>query len=309
MRHAILLIVAAVLLFGGGRSFAADGRTVGEYSFIPTSQVRDPFITTHFSSLTGASYAPDTDLPPIIVPSTPPDTIAAPSGEYLFILLQAEYQHAFGQRATVRASYSGASRVGTTGEALLSQGLSALFGFELGTTIALWNPDRFLLSALVDASYSKAMVVDVLGFADDVANDEPASLLLAEDRTLITPGLALAWAFNEWSGLTAAGNIGATNGSQTGSNTAWRASVAASADFAQRGQAPVGVLGSFEANSTPELAGDDTATSTTVGLEVVYTGREELVVGGQLTWSDVPLPYGDRSANATSLSLVFRYFF
>lgn len=312
MRPVLFAIVLLVFIgFPSSELHANEARTLGDYRFIPTPQVRDPFITTHFRNLTGVAVAIGLDLPPVILPTVPPDTLLTVNGDFIFVVMELEYQYAFGDRATLRASFVGASRVGTSGSSILSQGVTATWGGQIGTTVALWRSDRALLSAIGDIWRAKVLVIDLVGYVQDIVdgNEAAPSLVKTEDRTSFLPGLSGAWAINRWSGLAANAQIGVANGTKTDSNTIWKVGASGSIDFEQRGQAPVGLLASFEANETPALVERESTVSTTVGLGIFYTGRDDLNLGGEINWSDIPLDYQDVSANPVTFSAVFSYFF
>jgi len=216
-----------------------------------------------------------------------------------------------GERITLRGDVFGASRIGTSAESVVAQGVTALGDMALGTTVMIWRWDRVQLSALADVGYGKALLFDLVGYAKDIVDGDGSapSLLGTENRTTFLPGVSAAWAINDWSGLTGSGQVGVVKGSETDTNTPWKVGVSASMDFGQRDQAPIGLLASLEVNSSPILESGGTEVSTAVGLGVFYTGREDLNVGADVRWMKVPLDYGDATANPITVAGVLRYFF
>ena len=310
----VAFVVVATLALVGltiSPSSASDARTLGGYRFVPTPQVRDPFITTHVRNMTAVAFDFSVELPPVILPTQPPDTLGSPAGDFVFVIVEFEYQYAFGERATLRGEFFGASRIGTSAQSVVAQGVTALSDVAIGTTVALWRTDRFQLSALADVGFGKVLLLDLVGYVEDIVggNGNAPSLLQTENRTTVLPGVCAAWAVNGWSGLAGSGQVGSTNGSKTNTNTVWKIGASASVDFGQRNQAPVGLLASVEINSSSILDGGGTEVSTSVGFGVSYTGREDLNVGVDARWSKIPLEYGDATANPITVSALLRYYF
>ena len=307
----LLFLLAVLTLAAPAGANASDGRELGGYRFIPTPQVRDPFMTTHFRTATGVSIAAGVDLPLLIVPSEPPDTLLSLKGDYVFIITELEYQYAFNDRWTLRGGAFGASRVGTTGQSLVSQGLSATWGFEMGSTIRLWNNDKWQFAGLVDLRQAKVLVIDLIGYVADIVdgNGEAPSLVQFEDRTTGTAGVSAAWAINEWSGATGYVEFGGSYGDISEQNAHWETGYAYTMDFGQRGQRNIGLAGTLDFISIPSLHSSDFELVTNVGVGVFYTGRDDFNVGAQVQWSKVPLELADVDAAPITIEAVLRYFF
>jgi hypothetical protein len=289
---------------------AEEGRVLGGYRFIPTSGLVDPFITQHFRNAIGVSFASDVDVPLIIIEDTPPDTLLSLQGSLMFILVELEYQHVVHRRVALNVLMRGASRVGTSASSLIAQGISATLGWSVGTTVELWHNDSVLLSGIANLDVSRVLLIDLVQFAEDVVagNTENASLLVTTTGGTFDVGLSAAWAVNPWSGVVGVARAGYADTDQVNTDLVWRLAGAYSMDFGQRGQAPIGLLAKVEADRLNQQVATNNATFS-VGVGVFYTGREDINIGAELDWSQLPLINRDIVINPFSINFVLRYFF
>jgi len=287
-----------------------EGRTLGGYRFIPAARISDPFITTHFGNTVGVSVASDINVPVVLLDTTPPDTLFSLQGNLLFVRAVFGFQYAFNPIVTARIRAAGASRVGTSGEAMLSQGVSVLTDFGLGTTIKLWEREDILVSGTADVGSGAGLLVDLVQFAEEVIENGPenASVVRTVDGVLLDAGLSAAWAINHYSGVTATGLLGYHSMETRREDLAWRLATSGSVDFGQNDKAPVGLLLFLDwDNLTVRSAAAGTAFS--LGGGVFYTGREDLNLGLEITWSRFTQVTRDVKINPISFDLVLKYFF
>jgi len=303
----ILFAVAIAALSIVGSASAEKGRVLGGYRFVPSTRVQDPFITSYFRNATGLSIASDVDVPILIIDT---DTLLSLSGDLLFVGASFEYQHAVGERVAVGITAGGLSRVGTSGESIISQGVSALFSTDLKSTIELWRGEDVLLSGLVGLGFGNVLVIDLVQFAEDIINNGPenASILTMEDGVTVDGGVAAAWALNHWAGLTALGQIGYSNiGSQT-DELLWRLAATGTVDFGQNDKAPIGLLLWLDVDRLgPKTIAGGTANA--AGIGVFYTGREDLNLGVEIGWSRFRQLTRDITINPVNFAITLRYYF
>jgi hypothetical protein len=313
LTHFSILLVLCVAIAVSARptvSKAEKGRTLGDYRFIPVSKIEAPFITTHFRNFTGIAFASDVNFPIIVIPDNPPDTLLALNGDFLFVVANFEYQHAVHPRVALHLAAGGASRVGISSEALLSQGVTALTSGQLGAVVELWRNESVLLSAAADLGYVNGLVIDFIQFAKDIidGNTRNASLVREDNGARGDAGLRVAWAWNQWSGLTGVGQVGFADLGSLSDEVLWRFAASGSADFGQRGNAPVGVQLSLDVDHLkPQTA--DVKTAIGVGVGVYYTGREDLNLGLEIDWTRWPLQDWDTVVYPVALGMALRYFF
>jgi len=292
----------------------ADGtRELGGYRFVPAPDLDGPFLVTDFSSATGAAIAKGVDVPLLVVPGDPPDTLLTLEGDFVYVLAIARYQQRVSDRLAVRFRGSGTSRVGTSGEALLSQGLSATYGGGVGATVALGGNDRLLCSGLLDFKIAKVLVIDFVRFAQDVVDGQwnDLSLIKTEWRKILSGGLSTAYALNHWSGVVAMGNLGGAIGNTGGASLAWRLAVALSMDLARRRPdgPPIGIVLTGALDDERFVNETQADLSSKLGLGVFYTGRPDLALGLDVDWSRVRFAQNDSVAYPFSFSLALRYLF
>ena len=304
-------VVAALLIAAMPWAVAAEtGRTLGDYRFVPVSNIDGPFITTRFSNFTGLAWAGGLNLPLLVIETDPPDTLLALNGNFLFIVAEFRYQHAVHPRVAIALSASGVSRVGTSGQALLSQGVTVLKVIDLGGAVELWRNDRVLLSAVLNVGYVDGLVIDFVKFAEDVieGNIENAAIINTVDGGTVDGGINAAWALNHWAGITGVAHVGSADVEGLSGELRWRLAAAGTVDFGQRGNAPVGVGLSFDVDHLkPSTV--ETGTAVGVGLGVHYTGRDDLNLGLELRWSRLPLQGWDTTAYPVSFGLALSYYF
>jgi hypothetical protein len=312
-RNWALILVAAALAASAlpCASPAETGRTLGGYRFIPVSNTEEPFIVTRFSNYTGLASASGLEFPLLVIEDDPPDTLLALSGNFLFVVAKFEYQHAVHPRVAVRLAGGGLARVGTSASALLSQGVTTLMTIQTGGLFELWRNDSVLLSAFADVGYLDGLVIDFVQFAEDVidGNTKNASLVVSGAGGFVAGGLRTAWAWSEWSGLTAYGQVGYYNIDEfTTDDAHLRLGAMAGFDFGQRGGSPVGVTLNFDVDRlTPQAFEGETALA--LGLGVHYTGREDLNLGLETQVSRLPLRDWDEIAYPISFGLALNYYF
>lgn len=290
---------------------ADDGRTLGGYRFIPSSLIGDAFVATYFRSGTGIAVASNVDTPILVIGGSPPDTLLSLTGSLLFVLAEFEYQQVVHPRVAVRVMGGGGSRVGTSGQSILSQGVSALVSAGLGTTVALWRNERVLLSGVADLGYGNGLAINLVKFAEDliVGEIENARLLTTEDVVRIDGGLRAAWAAKTWMGFNGVAQLGYSNADARKEDLLWRVAGAASADFGQRGDTPVGLQLSVDIDKLKQRTANTDGAAVFVGLGVYYTGREDFSIGLEGNWGRLPLFDSDVVIHPVSWLLALRYYF
>ena len=155
------------------------------------------------------------------------------------------------------------------------------------------------------------MVIDFVTFAENVidGNYENASLVKSGDGGFIFGGLRAAWALSHWSGIVAYGQVGHYNLDEfAASDNTWRFGGAASLDFGQRGNAPVGFTLAFDVDRlTPQAFASETAFA--IGAGVHFTGRNDLNLGLETQIVRLRLRKWEETAYPISLGMVLNYYF
>lgn len=298
--------IVSSLIASSVASEDSHGRTLGGYRFVPSNLVADPFVTTHFRNATGFGIALDVKLPVLVIET---DTLLALDGNVAFAQLEFEYQHAASDRVAFRFKGSGSSRLGTSAQSLLTQGVSALTGFEAGTTIRAWQNDRVLVSGVADIGFGNTFRIDFARFVDDVINGDwlRASIVTKDDGVLLSTGLRAAWALAPWVGLHGQFEGGYRNLTFE-DDLVGLAGVAGGVDLGQRINVPVGFLGSLSYDNVT-ITGANVGARLVTGLEIIYTGREDFALGLQISYSRTPLNDPDITLHGSVYNLTARYYF
>lgn len=280
-----------------------SARTVGTYRFLTTATVPDPFITSHFTSSVGVGMAGKVEIPLVIINE---DTLSL-SGDLLFALLAFGYQGAASERVGLRVYGNGSTRVGTGAESIISQGVNAITRFGAGTTVMLTKSESLQLSAVADMVFGNLITVDLIQFAQDIAdgNIKNASLLQSDDGVLLSTGVRGAYAFNGWMGLVANLEVGYLN-SVRKENWGTRLGAAFSADLGQKGSIPLGLQATVELDNMS--IGTEGTTVSTYGGSAYYTGRDDFLLGVEMNILHIPSK-DSVTINAGSFQIVTKYFF
>jgi hypothetical protein len=311
-----IVVVASVLAphSGSGQTHdPAAARRLNGHTFILSTQIDDPFITTLIRTQTGGGFATKVtrDIENEVVDSL----INALVGDLAFMALEFEYQHAVTHWLALSASASGAARIGTGAQSVLAEGITSMLGFTLGATARVLQTDKWLLSTKLRFQPSSQYRLDILTFAKRVIEEgkiaKDNSVILKSDGIGAAGGVGGAYAPKPWLGFIFAGNLGyADTFSEKGrSDLAWDAGGSASFDLNPLRGLPLGLLLSVKQDGFVVENSDITNKVTALGWGVAYTGREDFSLSLETSRLRVPLTKSDRTITANLFSFNLRYFF
>ena len=236
----VATLVALAFLLGPspGQSQSEDPshrRTLNGHTFIPSTQVEDPFIATLVRTQTGAGYATRvaTDVTNEVVDSL----IQVLEGDLAFIALQFEYQQALSDWLAISAAGSGAARIGTGAQSVIAQGITSIFAFKFRAMARILERENWMLSGTLKLEPVTQFGLDVLDFARRVIEEGKIS----EDNSLIrkatTYGGSGFWPPETWGTPTPSKQMGGT--SLAHGSVPWRALISShSAGFRWVSQRP-----------------------------------------------------------------------
>jgi hypothetical protein len=292
---------------------AAKGRTLNGHTFIPSSQIEDPFVTTFIRTQTGGGFATKVtrDIENEVVDSL----LDALVGDVAFMALEFEYQHAVKDWLALSASASGAARIGTGAQSVLAEGVTSMFGFKLRAAARVLQTDKWLLSTTLRVEPSTQYRLDILTFARRVVEEG----MIAEDNSVViksngvggAAGLGGAYAPRPWLGFVLTGNVGYSDTfSEKGrSDLAWDLGGLASFDLNPLRGIPLGLVLGVKQDAFVLENSDITDKIVAVGWGLAYTGREDFSLGLETSHVRVPLTKSDRTVTATLFSFNLRYYF
>ena len=290
-------------------------RQLGGHTFVPSGLIADPFIGTYLRTTTGAGKALNLQLPLYNLEGEPLDTL---SGDLAFFLLGLEYQQRLTKWLALRVGASGAARLGTDYLSMLAEGVSAIYGGEIGATFRLVEGRKYLLSAGAEARSNKLYSVSPLDFARDIIEngltDSATALLSKGTNWRLAGNLRGAYAFAPWIGAIGIFELGPATrvfaDSTEGRNTT-QVSLGASvsADLLPITRVPIGFAASFLHQSMNDKTTDIGGKQNTSGLGVFYTGRPDLSLGLEITHQRLRQRNVDSSMDITQARLLLRYDF
>ena len=278
------------------------------FRFLPSSAVPDAFANTRFSNSTGGGMALDLTVPRRNLAGEVVDSL---EGNIGFVLLDFEYQKSFGRRLALRVGANAVARVGTSVEALVASGASAVFGGSFGATVPIWQNQKFLVSAVGDLRSTSAYEIDPYGFVKGVVDSgytDNAKKLLLFDIPLNrwTVGLRGAWGIRPWMGLNASFESGLVDTPASGNETLTSFGAQFGFDFAKRSEVPIALSLAYRGLTGGGRTADVGGSYRIYELGMFYTGRSQFVVGGDFSLSRVALREGVGDLDAVQFRIVTR---
>lgn len=128
-------------------------RSLGGHNFVPIEMLGDPFVGTYIRNATGGGKAVGRQL---AVPDLDGGIAGYAEADIGFIGLAIEYQQNITNRLAFRLSATGGARLGTSVEALLAEGATAVFSYGMGLSGQVVRSNRFALAATADIVPNKA---------------------------------------------------------------------------------------------------------------------------------------------------------
>ncbi len=308
---AAVLCIAFAVVFGASPVGAGEaGRTLGGHTFMPSTQVRDPFITTYLLSGTGVSIF---QLPMLTINWEGPEPVVM-EGDVLYLVQGFRDQRALNDWLAVRGAFSATGRGGIDEKSVFAQGVMWSFAGGFGATARVWGAEQAALAVSADVALGSAYTINILDFAADILEngwDEESSFVSESNTSQGRLGLVGAWAPKRWLGVTASADWGWAEGSggRDWDGRRLRGSGTVGIDFKELDTVPVGVR--FALSSQPigqggTGPGDDI---TSYGVGVFYTGRPDLSVGADAIFLRLPLIDSDVKTDALQFSIDMRYYF
>ena len=292
-----MLVVAlglGVLLASPGGAQDPCRHCLDGFRFLPSSVVPDAFADTRFSNSTGGGMALDLTVPRRNLAGEVVDSL---QGNIGFFLLEFEYQKSLGRWLALRVGANGVGRVGTSVEALIASGGSAVFGGSFGATVPIWHTQKFLVSAVGDVRRTSAYEIDPYGFVKGVVDsgytDNSKQLLLFDiPINRWTLGLRGAWGIRPWMGLNASFESGLVDAAEADNESLTSFGAQFGFDFEKRAQVPIALSLAYRGLTGPGRTADVAGSYRIYELGVFYTGGTQYVIGGDFSLSRVALREG-----------------
>jgi len=285
---------------------------LGPHTFAPLQIVPTPFVRTYLRTAIGLGQALDLNVPLLEIDTT---VVLGLRGDLLFAILDFRYEHAVKDWLSVWADFRILGRLGTGIQSLLSQGISAAIGFEVGTMFRLYESKRFLLSGTTHLSNRDATLINLLDFVEGIIDSgkvTPAHPLVRTTPILTGgAGLRAASSISPLAGIYGHGLTGLTETTRAGETARWFYDVGAvlDLDLGAVGFIPVGVSTGYAQTDLTAQTQRVADEARTVLLAFSYRGRPDYSISLEMTWEWLPSALTDETIKAGSILLMTQYFF
>ena len=281
---------------------------VGKTRVVSTTFLPAPFINTEASISLGYGKSSNIVTPLLEIEGQP---ILGLEGDILYAILGFEYSHAVRDWVAVWAQLKVTARLGNELQSLLAQGVSAATGFELGWLIRLYENDRHLLSTGISVRSGSATLVDILGWANGVIEDENVSLVRKSPTLGTLLDLRYVYAANDFTALQALGQLAYKETVERSLGNEWYYGFGGlvSFDLTEKARTPIGLALGYKYTTVSE-GGDDIADNVhafLVGLS--YVGRPDFSIGIDLEFQRVPIKGIENPAKFFTATIAMDYFF
>jgi hypothetical protein len=278
------------------------------HTFSPVNGIPDAYVRSYIRNNLGMSQTSDVDIPLGVIGE---DTLFASRGGLLFANLGIEYQQTIKEWIAFRVKLKVNGRLGTGTSALLTSGVSAATGFELGWLMRLLETDKGYMSLSFDVRNSSFTTINIADFVDDIINGENAELVKKTPSVRAGVGLRYTHAFSPLVGLVSYFETGYGESVDRVSDDEWFTQFGASVDFdlAGVGWVPIGLAVGYQQDSFPEGGADITDVVRGFLFRIGYTGRKDLALGLNFVYSTFPSNQLDEKIKSTGATLDLRYYF
>ena len=294
-------------------------RTLGGLNFVPIELLGDPFTGTYVRNSTGFGKALGLKVP---IPDLDGGTLGTAEADIGFLTLGLEYQQNITNWLTFRFGATGGARLGTSVEALLVEGATAVFGFNFGLSAQIVRSERFVLGASADVIPNKAYGISPLDFARSVIEhglDSASSLLKKGNGRRIFFAVRPAYVLTPWLGLVGQFEVGPAR-SRTDEEveaeeeetkvTQTTFGLGASVNLkGSSGGTPIGFTGAYQHKSGLLGQGDVSGGADTWNVGIFYTGRRSFIVGLDILSSSVGQTMSEDDISLLGARLTLRYDF
>lgn len=292
---------------GSSQSYHTAPR-VGKTRVVSTTFLPAPFINTEASISLGYGKSSNIVTPLLEIEGQP---VLGLEGDILYAILGFEYSHAVRDWVAVWAQMKVTARLGNELQSLLAQGVSAATGFELGWLIRLYENDRHLLSTGISVRSGSVTLVDILGWANGVIEDENVSLVRKSPTLGTLWDLRYVYAANDFTALQALGQLAYSETVERSLGNEWYYGFGGlvSFDLTEKARTPIGLALGYRYTTVPE-GGDDIADNVhafLVGLS--YVGRPDFSIGIDLEFQRVPIKGIEDPAKFFTAMIAMDYFF
>jgi len=293
-------------------------RMLGGHNFVPIELLGDPFTGTYVRNSTGFGKALGLKVP---IPDLEGGTLGVAEADIGFLTLGLEYQQNITNWLAIRVGGTGGARLGTSIEALLVEGATAVFGYSFGLSAQVIRSERFTLGASADVIPNKAYGISPLDFARSVIDNglDSASSLLKKGKGRRTFfALRPAYVLTPWLGLVGQFEVGPAR-SRTDEEveaeeeeekvTQTTFGLGASVNLRGSSGTPIGFTAAYQHKSGLLGQGDVSGGADTWSFGIFYTGHRAFIVGLDMLSSSAGQAMSEDNIDLLGVRLTLRYDF
>ena len=318
--HSMVLAVSATMTVAASlpAQEREPKRTLGGHNYIPMELLGDPFTGTYVRNSTGGGMAVGLKVP---IPDLEGGILGYAESDIGFITIGLEYQQNITHWLAFRLGGSGGARLGTSIEALLTEGATATFGYNFGLAAQVVRNERLAIGVSADMVPNKIYGISPLDFARSVIDnglDSASSLLNKANGRRLFVGVRPAWTVKPWLGLQGQFEIGPNRAQEEGDSgqveseetkTQTTYGLGVSVNLANASGTPLGFSLAFQHKGGIIGAGDISGGADTWNLGVYYTARRAFVVGIDIVSSSIGQTEVDDDISLVGARLTLRYDF
>ncbi|MBK8983663.1 MAG: hypothetical protein IPM38_15440 [Ignavibacteria bacterium] len=289
-----------------------EHETLKGHKFMVNSNIGTPFIQTFLQSRLGAGQTVNLKIPAVTIDT---QEVIQLRGDLIYTNLDIEYQQMIKDWMAFRVKLSIAGKLGTKPGALISEGVNAASGYELGWLFKLYQNKELALSGSLDVFNKSYTVIDLNRFIQGVIDSgriTPSNTLVNTHSTVRAGGsIRFAYAFNRTFGFT--GNFNAQFGESidlTDINK-WYFEYGGifDADLLPVQNVPLGFVLGFYHNSLPLTSEQIQSEPNNILFGINYTGKQDLNLGLEVNYQFYKPNNFDENIKFVNMSLNMRYFF
>ena len=284
---------------------------LGEHKYMPNSIVRDPFIKTYVRNAVGIGQALDLDIPIVEIGE---NQVLGLRGDLMFASLDFEYQHAVKDWLAVWGRFSILARIGNDTQAILSQGITAVSGFEFGWLFKLMRKDNTMLSLSLSLENGSATLINLLEYINGIIDDDYSfnnSLVNNVQSVRGGSGLRFAWAVSKLFGFYATGELLYGQSAEVRGDSKFFYNIGGVLDFDLNAVSdlPFGILLGYNQTNLQSSGDKTTGDLSVFFFRIGYNKTNDLSIGIESSFNKIPVQSIDQTINAGLTKIMLRYYF
>jgi hypothetical protein len=305
-----LLII--LLVFSGINITAQDETpkkiTIGDHIFTPITYSPLPSTNTYINTLAG--FGRTINLFHSITLNEDLGVIGL-SGEVTFVDVYFSYQQRIRDWLAAYIRLGMSARLGTEFQSILVQGFNTITNFKIGWQIKILEQDKFAFSATAELQNNAGSFINVLGFVNDIINDNPDPKIKESVPVLtVGSGLRFAYGFNDFIGISAITDFAYGETYIRGENgLSFTAGVGVDLDFYPKYSVPLGLIIHYNITSQPEFVYVDGSSAHIWKVKLAYTKSHDYSLGLEYALMKVPLRNVKNDPIVYLFALASRFYF